>query len=170
MIWNAELSFYERSSLHWELSSPPMADLRWLTRVGHSKPGCWSHNVTTGIRASLVSVATRVTRQKVGQRKDVANEPNHHDGEDDLKGVWFVQMAWSRDTSPGFCCHYTYRKHFEYLHSGSGQALLPAVNWNRKWCLSQVLSKEHDEKDTPMYRERERERSVCLSINMQHSS
>lgn len=77
------------------MTSPPADELRRPTRVGHSKPGRRSQNVPTGIRASLVSIAIGVAGQQAGQSEDVANEPNHHDGEDDLKEACLLRWTIS---------------------------------------------------------------------------
>lgn len=34
----------------------------------------------------------RVTRQQVGQGENVANEPNHQDGQDDLKEIMEMEI------------------------------------------------------------------------------
>lgn len=149
-----------------------MADLRCLTRVGHAKPGGWSHNVTTGICASLVSIATGVVWQKVGQSKDVANQPNHHDGEDDLKEAWFIQMERSPSTSPGFCSLYlqeTFWISALWWRSGPSPCCKMELEVTS---LSGTEQRARWEKCTCVQGKKEREREIesVYLLNMQHSS
>ncbi len=88
-----------RPACDWLISMTVMKPMNgWfqvLTWVRYSEPGWKSYDVTTGVSPGLVSIAIRVARQQVGQCENVANEPDQHDGEDDLTETWERERTFS---------------------------------------------------------------------------
>lgn len=83
-----------------------MSVICWcLTWVGHPEPGRQCHDVPSGISATFVSIAIRVSWQQVGQSEDITDEPHQHDGKDDLKEGGAKIQITSSLTSSSICVY-----------------------------------------------------------------
>lgn len=83
-----------------------MTVIGWcLTWVRHPEPGRQCHDVPSGISATFVSIAIRVSWQQVGQSEDITDEPHQHDGKDDLKEGGAKIQITSSLTSSSICVY-----------------------------------------------------------------
>lgn len=74
-----------------------------LTGVGDPKPGCHGQDLPPGVRPGLVAVRLGLAGEDAGACQHVAEQPHHHDGQDDLQGQrpgciphYFQIQAWKK--------------------------------------------------------------------------
>lgn len=132
-----------------------------LTRVGDPKPGCHGQDLPPGVRPGLVAVRLGLAGENAGARQHVAEQPHHHDGQDDLRGrdrghnqrclqihVWkkggFLGGPRTRQLPAG-----PYREHLEDLDAEQDKAAAPPVAGQADVDVSQVLGKQDNQEDGP---------------------
>lgn len=131
-----------------------------LTGVGDAKPGCHGQDLPPGVRPGLVAVRLGLAGEDAGARQHVAEQPHHHDGQDDLrgqrpgtppaslakpcveKGGGVSGHAGSRQLSAS-----PYREHLEDLDAEQDEAAAPPVAGQADGDIPQVLGKQDDQDD-----------------------
>lgn len=62
----------------------PLTEALLLTWIGEAEPRCSRHDFPSGVSPGLVAIHVCLTREDVCQREEVAQQPDHRDGQDDL--------------------------------------------------------------------------------------